>query len=132
MLSRDNIRTSRANNLLWRGNRKRANMNLLRYNALLRIPHKTGLLAREDGLFKRRPGIPPCVNKVLLAPLILLLFGTLVPQAGGQRSTFTDVRVQNADGLRQAIAQAKPGTRILLAPGAYRGSFFFSNLHGAP
>lgn len=41
-----------------------------------------------------------------------------------------EVVVRNADEFRQAINRAKPGTRILLAPGTYPGGFFFSNLQG--
>jgi len=43
-----------------------------------------------------------------------------------------DVHVRDAAGLRQAVGQAKPGTRILIAPGTYEGAFYFSHLHGAP
>jgi hypothetical protein len=42
------------------------------------------------------------------------------------------IRVRDADGLRRAVARAKPGTRITLAPGAYPGGFFFANLRGKP
>lgn len=40
--------------------------------------------------------------------------------------------VTNAAGLREAVSGAKPGTRILLAPGRYPGGFFFANLRGEP
>jgi hypothetical protein len=40
------------------------------------------------------------------------------------------VTVRDAAGLRQAVAKAKPGTRILLEPGEYAGGFHFSNLRG--
>jgi hypothetical protein len=61
--------------------------------------------------------------------MLCIVLGT---QVSGQKNPSADVRVQDADGLRQAVQQAKPGTRILIAPGTYRGSFYFSNLHGAP
>ncbi len=41
------------------------------------------------------------------------------------------VRVRDAASLRRALAAAKAGTRILLAPGDYGGGFMFSDLHGA-
>ncbi|MEX2244749.1 MAG: right-handed parallel beta-helix repeat-containing protein [Trueperaceae bacterium] len=41
-----------------------------------------------------------------------------------------DVRVSNAAEFRQAVANAKPGQRILVAPGEYRGGFGFSGLNG--
>lgn len=40
------------------------------------------------------------------------------------------VTVSNAAGLRAAVAAAQPGTRILLAPGAYPGGFYFANVRG--
>ncbi len=43
-----------------------------------------------------------------------------------------DVRVADADGFRRAALAAKPGTRILLEPGEYRGGFTFSGLKGEP
>ena len=41
-----------------------------------------------------------------------------------------DVLVRNADEFRQAIGQAKAGTRILLSAGTYPGGFYFTDLHG--
>src|SRR5262245_4371442 len=41
-----------------------------------------------------------------------------------------DVPVSNATELRRAVADAMPGTRILLAPGEYAGGFHFSNVRG--
>jgi hypothetical protein len=41
-----------------------------------------------------------------------------------------DVSVHDAATLRAAVASAKPGTRILLAGGAYGGGFHFTNLRG--
>ncbi len=41
-----------------------------------------------------------------------------------------DTLVRNAEQFRQVVAAAKPGARILLAPGNYSGGFYFSNLQG--
>jgi hypothetical protein len=40
------------------------------------------------------------------------------------------IRVQDVPGLRQAVAQAQPGTAILLAPGTYPGGLYFESLKG--
>jgi hypothetical protein len=42
-----------------------------------------------------------------------------------------EVRVGDAASFRRAVAAAKPGDHILLAPGTYRGNFYFKNVHGA-
>ena len=41
-----------------------------------------------------------------------------------------DVRVNDAASFRSAVAGAKPGTRILLAPGSYGGGHHFEGLRG--
>jgi hypothetical protein len=41
-----------------------------------------------------------------------------------------DVLVRTPDEFRQAVVQAKPGTRILLSSGHYPGGFYFSDLRG--
>lgn len=41
-----------------------------------------------------------------------------------------EVLVQSAEEFRNAVSQAKPGARLLLAPGNYPGGFHFSNLRG--
>ena len=41
-----------------------------------------------------------------------------------------EVLVKDAAQFRQAVAQAQPGTRILLASGQYPGGFHFANLRG--
>jgi hypothetical protein len=41
-----------------------------------------------------------------------------------------DVAVQDSAGLRAALAEAKPGTRIVLAAGSYSGGFHAANLRG--
>jgi len=40
------------------------------------------------------------------------------------------VRVYNRQNVQQAIREAKPGTRISIAPGEYRGGLTFENLKG--
>jgi hypothetical protein len=40
------------------------------------------------------------------------------------------VLVRDAQELRQAVAQARPGTRIRLAPGTYPGGFYLPNVRG--
>jgi hypothetical protein len=45
-------------------------------------------------------------------------------------SLAADVHVQNAAEFRAAVSAAKPGTRILLAAGAYGGGHHFVNLRG--
>lgn len=44
----------------------------------------------------------------------------------------TVVPVSTPAEFRAAVAAAKPGTRIALAPGSYGGGFYFPDLHGAP
>jgi hypothetical protein len=42
-----------------------------------------------------------------------------------------DHRVQDVNGLRRAMAAARPGDRILLAAGTYLGNHYFKNVHGS-
>jgi hypothetical protein len=42
-----------------------------------------------------------------------------------------DVHVRDASSLRTAVQAAKPGSRILLAPGEYPGGFYFAGVRGA-
>lgn len=42
-----------------------------------------------------------------------------------------EIGVRDAAGFRRAVAAAKPGDRILLAPGTYAGNFYFTQVHGA-
>jgi len=52
----------------------------------------------------------------------------------GSTPSFADdatVRVADVAELRRAVAAAKPGTRILIAPGTYRGGLSFNRLRGA-
>src|SRR5205085_7082831 len=41
-------------------------------------------------------------------------------------------RVGSAEGFRRAVAASRPGDRVLLLPGDYKGLFYFKNVHGAP
>jgi parallel beta helix pectate lyase-like protein len=58
----------------------------------------------------------------LIKPLVLLL-------CVGNASA-ADVSVHDAIEFRHAVAEAVPGTRILLAPGDYAGGFHFSIVRG--
>lgn len=40
--------------------------------------------------------------------------------------------VQDGPQLTRAVARARPGSKVLLAPGEYRGGFYFRNLRGEP
>jgi hypothetical protein len=51
---------------------------------------------------------------------------------GAQARAPNTVLVRDAGELRQAVRQAKPGVRILLAAGEYPGGFYFPNLRGEP
>lgn len=46
-------------------------------------------------------------------------------------ATQTTIRVDSVNGLRQALAVAKAGTAIVIAPGTYAGGIFVENLHGS-
>jgi len=58
-------------------------------------------------------------------PVALLLTILSAAPAGAE-----EVQVRDEAGLRAALAAARPGTRILLAEGSYRGGISFSNLRG--
>lgn len=64
------------------------------------------------------------MKRLLVHSMVLFLCGSRVFAA--------DVAVRDDDGFRAAVAAATPGTRILLAPGQYRGGHHFAKLHGAP
>ncbi len=49
-----------------------------------------------------------------------------------QQTARQSVTVRDANELRQALARARPGARILLAPGRYAGGIFFTGLRGEP
>ena len=50
--------------------------------------------------------------------------------ARAAQAVAADVMVHDAMEFRRAVAEATPGTHILLAPGDYTGGFHFSNLRG--
>lgn len=65
-------------------------------------------------------------------PLAGLLLGALIVLGAMADTRAADVTVRDAEQLRGAISQAKPGTRVLLAPGDYTGGMYFAGLSGAP
>lgn len=58
----------------------------------------------------------------------ILTFGLLMI---GRPAFAADLRVADVNGLRRAMAAVRPGDRILIAPGTYRGNHYFKNIHGA-
>lgn len=60
----------------------------------------------------------------------LLVFASLLAWCG--TGFAADVAVHDAASFRAAVEAAGPGTRILVAPGTYRGGFHFTNLRGEP
>lgn len=66
--------------------------------------------------------------KTLLTILIAFSFLPLPTQAANGRT----VRVANTAELRQALAEAKPGTTIRIAAGRYAGGHFSGTLQGEP
>ena len=61
-----------------------------------------------------------------------LLCAAFLVAAVGNAAEPTEVRVRDAAEFRVALAAAKPGTRLLLAGGAYGGGFQRANLRGEP
>jgi hypothetical protein len=74
-----------------------------------------------------RPSVAQLKSRI---PAIAGALGFLLCQPVVYRSAAADVAVQDASEFRQAVAQAKPGDRLLLAPGNYGQGFHFSNLRG--
>jgi len=64
--------------------------------------------------------------------LSLLFSGFGQTESQQRPSHSAAVHIRDTAGLRQAIAQAKPGARLLLEPGEYTGGLYFSNLQGEP
>nr|ACO70870.1 hypothetical protein [uncultured Verrucomicrobiota bacterium] len=64
--------------------------------------------------------------KLISLSLAVLLFLS-VPGAFG-----LDVPVRDGAEFREAVMSAKPGTRVVLAPGSYGGGYQFTGLHGEP
>lgn len=61
-----------------------------------------------------------------------LLCAALLAAVVSRAAAPTEVRVRDAAEFRVALAAAKPGTRLLLAGGAYGGGFQRANLRGEP
>lgn len=61
---------------------------------------------------------------------ILGLASALLGAAAAPGTVTTTVRT--TDELRRALAQARPGMKILLAPGRYQGGIYAANVRGAP
>ena len=69
------------------------------------------------------PRACPCIPFLLaLVPLCVL--------AGSADAKPREVRVKDRPGLERALRSARPGTRILLAPGTYDGGLHIAGLHG--
>ena len=62
----------------------------------------------------------------------ILLWAALLAAVVARAAELTDIRVRDAVEFRAALAGAKPGTRLLLAGGAYGGGFQRTNLRGEP
>ncbi|HZP83714.1 MAG TPA: right-handed parallel beta-helix repeat-containing protein [Chthonomonadaceae bacterium] len=68
------------------------------------------------------------ILKTLFGIGLVMSLGALSGQA--QAGQAAPVTVRSAQEFRQAVAQARPGARILLAPGTYPGGFYFDNVRG--
>ena len=64
--------------------------------------------------------------------LTLLRFAAAFPALLGAGAIAGDIAIENPAALRKALAEAKPGTRLVLAEGTYPGGFHAANLHGEP
>ena len=96
-----------------------------------RTPH-----AARRSLCAMPPPAPPDVSATgsyrtlaLLALAAGLLLGTHDPLVAAPERV---VDVSTVEELRRAAAEAKPGTRIRLAPGTYAGGIHLTGLSGAP
>lgn len=69
------------------------------------------------------PISPVRLSSVLSVCSVVLLSSSVIAQE--------EVRVGDAAGFRRAVAAARPGDRILLAPGNYGGNFYLKGVHGA-
>ena len=70
-----------------------------------------------------------------MTKLMVSLFAILIIMCGswhGAGAQEASVTVSNAEELNLAVAGAKPGARILLSPGTYKGGFYFRDIHGEP
>jgi hypothetical protein len=62
-----------------------------------------------------------------MCPALLVLSLSASPALGGEI-----YRIDSSAGLNRAMGAARPGDRILLAPGDYESNFYFRNVHGKP
>ena len=64
-------------------------------------------------------------------PGLMLLTGTLM-LLWGQPAMSQPVTVNTRDQIVKAVRAAKPGTKVLIAPGKYQGGLHFQGLQGEP
>jgi len=74
------------------------------------------------------------MNTIMNTKVIVFFFTMIIAGAVTSRvmSQEPEVTVENTRELRQALEQAEPGTRVLLAPGNYEGGISLRDLNGAP
>jgi hypothetical protein len=66
-----------------------------------------------------------------LLPIVIVAATSLAHgQEPSDRAQSIEIKVSTRAALVQAVANAKPGTKILLAPGTYQGGLSFNNLRG--
>ena len=63
--------------------------------------------------------------------LLFVIFVSGLPFGGHAQAVGTTLEIHSRDDLIKAVNGAQPGTRILIAPGEYRGGLSFSKLQGA-
>ncbi|MCC6443953.1 MAG: right-handed parallel beta-helix repeat-containing protein [Armatimonadetes bacterium] len=59
-----------------------------------------------------------------------LILVALLSAAGAGAQSSKTIRVKDVESLTRAVAGAQAGTKILVAPGEYRGGLFFANVRG--
>ncbi|MDQ1317859.1 MAG: hypothetical protein QG588_1514 [Candidatus Poribacteria bacterium] len=66
--------------------------------------------------------------------VFLLVFSMILEAESSNEKLVSDanITVDNNDELKRAIAQAKAGIKVLIAPGVYQGGLYFENLKGTP
>ena len=63
---------------------------------------------------------------------LAVLCAVLGSVCDGAEEDLTRVTVRDTDALRRALSRARPGTRVELAPGVYRGGLYIGKLRGEP
>ena len=66
-------------------------------------------------------------SKISYCALMIIVIWTT--KAAAQEAV---VVVKDSQELQDAVAQAKPGTKILMAPGSYPGGLYFRDMKGEP